>query len=425
MQVRSRAGHGWNPCPAPRPTTNRPSQGRDQGQPRPPLPLTERTERGETESPEGEAGESSDFGRVFHDPLNPRSAFRDLRRKVRLKSDHVVKSLKISWGDQEDLEKGASSADYGVLGSSTGIDPRKENSAGPAANRDEQRRSVDGRKANIDEKKTGPDKKKISFDQSTEKTQASVRKDEEKQMVENIDDQKLKDHVAVDLADHERSAKGAQNREVETIPTLMPASNTEQIQKASDTQKESQSLDNQVPSLSRAQKDLKYSTPVHEGLTASDSNQIVSAAPGKDQQDNNEKLTTVPIDTSAKGKGKLTDPTQENALEAGDTGLETGIAPKPPFTVRPPKPRTSLRDLDEHLIKGYLLPADHGGTPPLQLRRTLDQYFYTHLESTSYRDSDQVVYRYMKKQGLAPKMFMVDQLWLWILNNGIIFLLSC
>ncbi|KAF7502109.1 hypothetical protein GJ744_007110 [Endocarpon pusillum] len=377
------------------------------------------------QSPEGEAGESSDSGRVFRGTLNPRSAFRDLRRKVRLKSDHVVKLLKISWGDQEDLEQGANSADYGGLGSSTGIDPRKENSAGPAANPDEQRHSIDGRKAHIDEKKldaldgkkTNPDKKKISFDQSTEKTRASIRKDEEKQMVKNIDDKNLEDHVAIDLADDERSAKGAQNKDAETFPTPTPASETEPTQKASDTQKESQSPDNQVALLPPPPKDLTYSTPVHAGLRASDSNQIASAAPGKDQQDNNESLATDPVNTSAKGKGKLTDPTKANA------SLETGIASKPGFISRPRKARTSLRDLDEHLIKGYLLPVDGGGTPPLQLRRTLDQYFYTHLESTSHRDSDQVVYRYMKKQGLAPKMFMVDQLWLWILNNDTV--ISC
>jgi hypothetical protein len=47
--------------------------------------------------------------------------------------------------------------------------------------------------------------------------------------------------------------------------------------------------------------------------------------------------------------------------------------------------------LNEYLIKGYLVPPESKTIPPLQLRRTLDQYFYTHLKSTSQRDSDQVV----------------------------------
>lgn len=74
-------------------------------------------------------------------------------------------------------------------------------------------------------------------------------------------------------------------------------------------------------------------------------------------------------------------------------------------------------NLDEDLIKGYLFPTNPGEIPLLQPRRTLDQYFYTHLESTSQRDADQVVYRYTRGTSEA-KMFMVDQLWLWILNEG-------
>ncbi|EPE36603.1 Ankyrin repeat-containing protein [Glarea lozoyensis ATCC 20868] len=80
---------------------------------------------------------------------------------------------------------------------------------------------------------------------------------------------------------------------------------------------------------------------------------------------------------------------------------------------------------NEHLIKGYLQSSRPGDAPPLQLRRTLDQYFYTHLESTSNRDSDQVVYRYTndERKQMEPKIFMVDQLWIWILNGDTV--ISC
>ena len=73
--------------------------------------------------------------------------------------------------------------------------------------------------------------------------------------------------------------------------------------------------------------------------------------------------------------------------------------------------------LNEHLIKGYLVSSNDQAIPPLQLRRTLDQYFYTHLKSTSQRDSDQVVYRHTKL-AFEPKIFMVDQIWLWILDRS-------
>ncbi|KAH9906808.1 hypothetical protein F4778DRAFT_723465 [Xylariomycetidae sp. FL2044] len=77
--------------------------------------------------------------------------------------------------------------------------------------------------------------------------------------------------------------------------------------------------------------------------------------------------------------------------------------------------------LYKHMLNGYLLTASPGKAGPLQLRRTLDQYFYTHLDTTG-RDNDQVVYRYTKSSKL-PKMFMVDQLWLWVLNDDTV--ISC
>lgn len=57
--------------------------------------------------------------------------------------------------------------------------------------------------------------------------------------------------------------------------------------------------------------------------------------------------------------------------------------------------------------------------PFFHARRSLDQYFYTALDDTIARDADQVV---MKRSGhvLPPedrKMIMVDQLWLWILDQ--------
>ena len=97
--------------------------------------------------------------------------------------------------------------------------------------------------------------------------------------------------------------------------------------------------------------------------------------------------------------------------------------------------------------------------PPLHMRRTLDQYYYTHMRDTSARDNDQVVSKYGKggkfegllednpktpammrhrkrypwlrpheredggldeenDEGQNHTILMVDQLWLWILGSG-------
>lgn len=69
---------------------------------------------------------------------------------------------------------------------------------------------------------------------------------------------------------------------------------------------------------------------------------------------------------------------------------------------------------DDLLIEAYL-----SSTPALHARRTLDQFFY-HGIDTSERDQDQVVYRYCKRRNLERKVFMVDQLWMWILGKDLI-----
>ena len=147
----------------------------------------------------------------------------------------------------------------------------------------------------------------------------------------------------------------------------------------------------------------------------------VNEQDGHNKQNNADPIT---VTTNTKGKATFTNAPKEGATEVGDGGGQgPSTTPKQDTRHNPQKMRVPLEDLDKHLIRGYLLPTKPGEAPPLQLRRTLDQYFYTHLASTSERDSDQVVFRYTS-QGPEPKMFMVDQLWLWILNDGTVFYLS-
>ncbi|KAI0107804.1 hypothetical protein GGR51DRAFT_142245 [Nemania sp. FL0031] len=86
--------------------------------------------------------------------------------------------------------------------------------------------------------------------------------------------------------------------------------------------------------------------------------------------------------------------------------------------------RAKSKDIHGRLIRGYLTPVSPGEAGALQIRRTLDQYYYTHLD-TSHRDKDQVVYRYSHGIlcSIKPKLFMVDQLWLWVINKDSV--ISC
>ncbi|KAK5991971.1 hypothetical protein PT974_05367 [Cladobotryum mycophilum] len=97
----------------------------------------------------------------------------------------------------------------------------------------------------------------------------------------------------------------------------------------------------------------------------------------------------------------------------------TGRAPRGKIQVNDlvAVPRQKVENPHVNLIRGYGIP-DETGQLGLQPRRTLDQYFYPYLDNTLHRDKDQVVYRYTNQHQNDAKIFMVDQLWLWILNGG-------
>lgn len=85
--------------------------------------------------------------------------------------------------------------------------------------------------------------------------------------------------------------------------------------------------------------------------------------------------------------------------------------------VRPVMQKAST--YDEMLLRAHL----NSSQVSLHVRRTLDQFFYHNIDTQS-RDSDQVVYRYQCKATdqpeVDPKIFMVDQLWMWTIGKDLI-----
>jgi ankyrin repeat protein/Mg2+ and Co2+ transporter CorA len=78
-------------------------------------------------------------------------------------------------------------------------------------------------------------------------------------------------------------------------------------------------------------------------------------------------------------------------------------------------PFNPQRSKDECLIQGYLRQSTD-----LHLRRTLDQFKH-HGIITDKRDRDQVVYRfYQRAKADDPKIFMVDQMWIWVFDGILI-----
>ncbi|KAK4185628.1 hypothetical protein QBC35DRAFT_503201 [Podospora australis] len=72
----------------------------------------------------------------------------------------------------------------------------------------------------------------------------------------------------------------------------------------------------------------------------------------------------------------------------------------------------------------WKLITDHLYSPsPLHPRRTLEQYYYWTAEDTTHRDRQQVVFRATRTRNdpeAIPRVLMVDQLWLWILDENTI-----
>lgn len=85
--------------------------------------------------------------------------------------------------------------------------------------------------------------------------------------------------------------------------------------------------------------------------------------------------------------------------------------------------------INSKLIAKYLEHGahhEHGGN--LHVRRSLDQFYYDTQIQTDERDKDQIVFKYTRDNEKAlkkkPVVMMVDQLWIWILEEANIRMLS-
>lgn len=74
-----------------------------------------------------------------------------------------------------------------------------------------------------------------------------------------------------------------------------------------------------------------------------------------------------------------------------------------------------LFTVDELILLAYL-----NVLSSIHPRRTLDHSRYPTLEGDDIntRDRDQVVFRHTKSMGLKPRLMMVDQLWMWIIDDS-------
>lgn len=344
------------------------------------------------ESSEDDGEELSTFKRILRRTQKLRSTLRGLKKKMRLKPDNTE--------DRVDLEKGA------------GTENHEDSFSNAAAN-------IEPREDGVQHSGTLRDGKNTDSDEAMETLPTIPSINERNWILEEIDEGRHESSTEIRSIEERRSLKDTKTDSMETSVAPKSGLLTENVQMLSDQQSESRMQEPQVIPLLKVTSAMEQSIPLTMDSEGANSNQHVSDA-GEGQQSSARSLIRVAGSKSTKGKGKgsLDNIGEENTMKPEDHSPKAGAAIEQDSTSsRPRKVRIPLGMLDEHLVKGYLSPNNPMNSP-LQLRRSLDQYFYTHLASTSQRDRDQVVYRYTKDHSPEPKIFMVDQLWLWIFNDG-------
>jgi hypothetical protein len=186
-----------------------------------------------------------------------------------------------------------------------------------------------------------------------------------------------------------------------------------------------------------------------------------SKARETDQERRNNDL---PQDTASFGEEELPQGTDPECIERPDSPSfdddEHELEPPPSGSCEALTLHRDMTSVDGDMINAYLVHE-----PPLHIRRTLDQFYYLGMDSTEERDEDQVVAKpplsemlkdfteggdeahnvgelpdsmlpkrfqnFAKRKDLAPSnvtqgrdgstdpnIIMVDQLWLWIIDQG-------
>lgn len=131
---------------------------------------------------------------------------------------------------------------------------------------------------------------------------------------------------------------------------------------------------------------------------------------------------------------------QNNLLKADRpmTGFETEQTRSSNASWRPQHPLAKyfwhiakLYQIIDEAADGRLVEDHLFSAPPLHMRRTLEQFYYWTAEDTTRRDKEQVVCRSTRHYSddsdpdSTSRIVMVDQLWLWILDDSRYPIISC
>ncbi|OJD27330.1 hypothetical protein ACJ73_01282 [Blastomyces percursus] len=316
---------------------------------------------------------------IFRGARDLMSAIRTLGSKVRQKSDHAVKTFRKSSGQQDDVEKGKSITsvqDDGRVAENDAVD-----TVPASTGKKDLTRNINSGGSGV----LGGSK------QSTASKPADKIEEDQTSILQIPP-------ASQSIGDTENPP--SPNNSISRTHTQKPVANTA-------NSPTSESPDVSTPIDHSGETPATLDAPAGEDF-AEKLNDTLPRTDGDKTEENHDQPK---IDPGIKRRRTFPD-IPENVRQQTDAATKETNAGRT-------KPRVPL---DEHLVKGYLSPLNPADSP-LHLRRTLDQYFYTHLTNTAARDDGQVVYRYTRDNSTEPKIFMVDQLWLWVLNDNTV--ISC
>ena len=306
---------------------------------------------------------------ILHRTEQLRSTFQDLKGKLSSKSAYLPKFRGISSTDEEgaekqDLEKGTVKNTGSVINSHSAF-------------------TLDEHKANNSDS-TG-------MEVTTAKIEKGIQVAEVEKSLEAE-------------SDIEDSWEAKIPREKELDPPLNLAISPDQTQPISDEKSNPPNDENQsILTPSFATVDQSIPGELDGGTKTVDPAATTATAAAGHGPQSKQNLKVPPRRATFRGKDRLANIPEESQSKTEDLSRGTGPSSEQDPRQEPRKARLSLGQLDEILIKAYSLPNNLGEPPPLQPRRTLAQYFYTHLSNTYHRDTDQVVLRW----GLFSYQFVI------------------
>ena len=146
----------------------------------------------------------------------------------------------------------------------------------------------------------------------------------------------------------------------------------------------------------------------------------------KSRQDHHERLRRA---STTRSRGRFVDVAKIQATRPARpvTGFEAETRKSQSWRPQLPLAKylwhvAKLYQIIDEAADGRLIDDHLYASPPLHVRRTLEQFYYWTADDTTHRDRDQVVCRATQAHSddseATARIVMVDQLWMWILDES-------